>query len=230
MADVWTIATWNLHGSADPDPVEVAARIGSMAADVVVAQEMRRQQARVVSRRLGWHHVWRRKHYPWSVMLWWRAEGLAILSPHRLSSPQRVVLSQRTHHWSYRNRIMLSATVHRSGADALRIHDVHLSSDDPDERIAQARRAVEILVRDGRGVVAGDLNGHDEVEVMREFRVAGLDDAGGDATSPSHVPIAHLDRVLVPEGADVRATFVPDADERWVRLSDHLPLVVTVHL
>ncbi|MFM8266784.1 MAG: endonuclease/exonuclease/phosphatase family protein [Ilumatobacteraceae bacterium] len=230
MADAWTIATWNLHGSAGPDLVEVAARIESMAADVVVAQEMKRHQARVVSRHLGWHHVWRRKHYPWSVVMWWRAEGLAILSPHRLSSPQRVVLSRRTRHWSYRNRIMLSATVHRRDASALRIHDVHLSSDDADERIDQARRAVEIVVREGRCVVAGDLNGDDEVEVLREFRVAGLDDAGGDATSPSHVPTAHLDRVLVPTDAVVRATSVPDADDRWTRLSDHLPLVVSVLL
>lgn len=230
MADAWTIATWNLHGSAGPDPTEVAARIESMAADVVVAQEVRRQQARVVSRKLGWHHVWRRKHYPWSVVMWWRAEGLAILSPHRLSSPQRVVLSQRTRHWSYRNRIMLSATVHRRDAAAVRVHNVHLSSDDPDERIGQARRAVETISRGGRCVVAGDLNGDDEVEVLREFRAAGLDDAGGDATSPSHVPIAHLDRVLVPIDADVRSTSVPEADDRWRRLSDHLPLVVSVLL
>lgn len=222
----WRVLTWNLHGAADPDVAAIARHLRHAGVDVAALQEVRRSQARALRRDLGWNVVWRRKHYPYSPLVWWRAEGLAIASPHALTDVVRHTLSVGEPVWIFRHRVMLSARVRR-GSDSLTVHDVHLASDDADDRIAQASRAAGFIAPRGHAtrVVCGDLNAHDEPEVVREFHRVGVRDPGGACTSPAHAPRQRLDYVLVPEGVDARST-TPDGDDGWAALSDHLPVVV----
>lgn len=223
----WRVLTWNLHGSADPEVAAIAARLGDARIDVAALQEVRRSQAHHLARLLGWRVVWRRKHYPYSPLVWWRAEGLAIASPHALSETERHTLSSGEPIWIYRHRIMLSTSVRR-GAESLRVHDVHLASDSADARIEQARRAASIIARRSSGakVVCGDLNADDEPEVLREFHAVGVRDTGGDCTSPAHSPQQRLDYVLVPSDSREAESSTPDGGDDWAALSDHLPVIV----
>ncbi len=225
--DPWRILTWNLHGSAQPNLALVAEVIAGYAPDVVALQEVQRHQAHHLAHRLGWRHAWARKHFPYSPLLWRRAEGLAVLSPHLLSDTSPRTLSPGVSTWTYRHRIVLATDVARGG-DVVRVYDTHLSSDSADERIAQSRRlAAQIGLDDPPlAIVAGDLNAHDEVEVLREFRRVGLRDAGGAPTNPSIAPVQRLDYVVVPEAAVITDEHSPDGGQSWHELSDHLPVMV----
>jgi endonuclease/exonuclease/phosphatase family metal-dependent hydrolase len=223
------LLTWNVHGSQGPNLELLAEVVEGYTPDVLVLQEVQRRQARRLARRLGWRHTWARKHYPYSPVVWWRAEGLAVLSVLPTSHVVRTAISRHASTWTYRHRVLLAVTVTR-GVAALRVYDTHLASGASDERIAQARRVAEIVVQEGAPVaaVAGDLNTHpfDLVEIVREFHPAGLRDAGGDSTNPAIAPHQRLDIVLVPERAVVTDQHVPDGGEEWSRLSDHLPVLM----
>ncbi len=221
--------TWNLHGSAHPNLELVAEVTEGYAPHVLALQEVQRRQARRLAKRLGWQRVWARKHHPYSPLVWWRTEGIAVLSPHPMSHVVRTTVSHGASSWTYRRRVLLVVTVTRPDS-ALRVYDTHLASDDTDARITQARRVAEHVVADAApiAVVAGDLNTHtdDEIEVVREFHSAGLRDPGGESTSPATVPQQRLDRVLLPETATVVDRHTPDGGESWSRISDHLPVMV----
>ena len=221
--------TWNILGAHDPDLAGIGAVVREHDPDAVALQEVRRGQARRLARRLGWRSVWTRKHYPYSPLVWWRAEGLAIITPWELSGRMRTTISPGVSTWIYKHRVLLAATVTRRDG-SLRLFVTHLASHDPDDRIAQARRVANRVRADTSTlqVVAGDLNTTDdtEVEVLREFRTIGLLDHGGELTSPSIAPFQRLDYVLVPNGAKVMSTSTPEGGEVWSALSDHLPVVV----
>ena len=223
--------TWNILGAHDPDLGDIASEIVALSPDVIAIQEIRHRQARRLARLLGWHHVWARKHSPYTPMVWWRAEGLAVLSPLPLTHRFAATISPGVSTWTYRHRIILAATVHR-GREAIRLFCTHLASDDPDARIEQARRVAAFLRSEQRlatfdAVVAGDLNTTDDpVPVLRELRAIGLVDHGGDCTSPSIAPSQRIDYVLLPERANELGTHTPEGGERWNGLSDHLPVLV----
>jgi endonuclease/exonuclease/phosphatase family metal-dependent hydrolase len=224
----WRVLTWNVRGSALADIAAIAEVVAGLRPDVFAVQEIQRTQAVQLGRALGWRHCWTRKHYPYTPLLWWRAEGLAILTPHALGGVWKQTISPGVSTWTYRHRVLLAATVSR-GDERLRVYDTHLAAHrEPDERIAQARRVAERVAADDAPlrVVAGDLNAHDEPEVIRELHAVGLRDAGSDSTHPSHVPRRRFDYVLVPEAAQILESFVPDGGDQWAELSDHLPLAV----
>src|SRR5688500_279038 len=105
---VWRVLTWNIRGSAEPDLDALAAVIEEQRPDVVALQEVLRTQSRRLGARLGWRHCWARKHYPYTPLVWWRAEGLAILSPHALGGITRESISPGVSTWTFRHRIVLA--------------------------------------------------------------------------------------------------------------------------
>lgn len=224
------LLTWNVQGRARPDLGALAAELEAAAAHVVVLQEVQRRQARHLAGALGLQVAWRFKHWP--VVL--RPEGLAILAPKRLRDVERIVLASGWRFWSSRRRVALAATT-----DGLRVVDVHLGSGvDEDERARQAS-----LVADRGDVVAGDLNTYPGSPTTDVLRRAGLRDAWAEVgDGPGHTnwrrrdrtepPVQRLDYVMVRDGWRVVGAHVPGTDapgfERWGRLSDHLPVTVTL--
>ncbi len=225
----WRVMTWNILGAQHPDITEIAAVIRGQQSDVVALQEVRRSQLRRLAKHLGWHSVWTRKHYPYSPLLWWRAEGIAILSPWAVSARMRTTISPGVSTWVYKHRVLLVATVTRRNG-AVRVFNTHLASHDPDERLAQAKRVADRVRSDASRckILTGDLNTTDdsEIEVLREFRAVGLTDAGGTVSNPSIAPMQRIDYVLLPSDATVVSSHTPEGGELWARLSDHLPVLV----
>ena len=229
----WRVVTWNIRGAARPDLGRIAEVIGEYSPDVVVLQEVRSSQARRIAGVLGWRNRWGRKHYPLSPLVWWRAEGLAIMSPHALYQFEVHSISPGISSWSFRHRVILGATVERAG-DQIRVYGTHLAAhQSPDERIAQAIRATALVRHDAAAafLVAGDLNApDDETLVVREFATIGLRDAGGGPTIPAIAPRTRLDYVLIPDRGVVTEQHEPGGGEAWWELSDHLPVLVAFSL
>lgn len=221
----WRVLTWNLLGALSPNLDVVSKVISGYLPDVVGLQEVRRYQAHGLANRLGWKVVWTRKHYPLSPLVWWRAEGLAIITPHSIDELISISISPGVSTWSFKHRVAMAVTVSRNGA-MLRVANTHLASHDADARIAQARRMLPLIGSLRPAVVAGDFNAVDELEVIREFGTASLVDPGGDYSNPSIAPNQRLDYILVPESATVTAQLTPEGGESWHRLSDHLPVLV----
>src|SRR5215207_3038670 len=103
----WRVVTWNVRGSAHPDLGAVANVLMSLAPDVVATQEIQRRQALHLGALLEWRSCWTRKHYPYSPLLWWKAEGLAILTPHMLGDVGSETISPGVSTWIYRHRVLL---------------------------------------------------------------------------------------------------------------------------
>jgi endonuclease/exonuclease/phosphatase family metal-dependent hydrolase len=229
-AGTWRVMTWNILGREQRRLADVAAHIVEQNVDVVALQEVRRGQAHLLARTLGWRLAWRAKHWPYGPA-WWLAEGHAILTPHRIEGAQRALLTTNERPWTYRRRIALMGTVHRSG-EALRMYNVHLASDSADARIAQARRVAELVhrERDDGGpplVVCGDLNAHDDEEVLRELAGAAVFNHGTDPTNPANAPRRQLDYVLLPARATQVHVATPEPSQHWRQLSDHLPVTAS---
>jgi endonuclease/exonuclease/phosphatase family metal-dependent hydrolase len=223
----WRVLTWNVLGAKHPNLELLAEVIEGYEPDVVALQEVHRHQARHLAKRLRWNVRWARKHYPYSHLVFWKAEGLAVLSPSPLGHVLRTTISSGHPRWNYKHRVLLAVTVTRPDG-ALRVYDTHLASHDADERIAQAQRVAEFVEQERPpvAVVMGDLNAADESEVIREFHRVGLRDPGGGTTNPSIAPYQRLDYVLVPETATVTDQQVPEGGDTWHHLSDHLPVLL----
>jgi endonuclease/exonuclease/phosphatase family metal-dependent hydrolase len=236
------VMSWNVHGSAGPNAVDVAARIRAAEVDVVGVQEIRRNQARAVATALGWQHVWARKHFPYGPV-WWLAEGMSIMSPHVLAGHQHFVLNRGASVWSHRRRIMQRVWLMRPDGGRLRVYNTHLASHaDAAERAAQATVVAGRLAEDRLAVatgerfdcvLTGDLNAREEPTTLAPLLGAGLHDtwpptSGPGYTSNTKNPHQRIDYVLATETFLTTEATVPPTDVHWQALSDHLPVIVAL--
>lgn len=150
----WTVMTWNLHGADGVDIEAVAAAIEPERVDILVVQEIRRGDAGRLARRLSMNVDWALKHYPYTWLVWWRAEGMAILSAHEIAEPGAMQISvDAGRRWDWHRRIAQWAHVRRDvdpaapgpEPDSVLIVNLHLSPHaDAPARLAEAHRVAAL--------------------------------------------------------------------------------------
>ncbi len=235
------IVTWNLQGSKGVDVSVIGGLLRAMTAggdiQVVALQEVQRRQARALALAWGakdWR--WARKHLPYGPLVWWRAEGLAVLAIRDLDAHDVTPLTPGVRSWSYRRRILQFVRVDHPTVPVM-VFNTHLAShDDPAVRadqaviVAEAITAIRRSDRTVAEVLTGDLNAPDEPATLAAFRAIDLHDAwpstGGDPgfTNPSGAPYQRLDYVLVSASIVITSADVALGVATWPMLSDHLPL------
>jgi endonuclease/exonuclease/phosphatase family metal-dependent hydrolase len=220
--------TWNLHGSERPDLEAAAAAIRAESPDVVVVQEVRKGQAEQLGAALSMRFSWALKHAPYTQLVPWWSEGMAIMTPHALGAPGHTEVSEDQPMRSWRRRIAQWALVGRSDRSLAMIYNLHLSPHDDDEaRRSEAERVSEIVAAigdDQPAIVAGDFNDADDPTIVATL--PGVEHVVPSPTNPSERPTQLLDHVLIPADAhDVSVTVPPGGDD-WAAISDHLPVTV----
>lgn len=221
------MTTWNVHGAEGPPIDRLADAIATESPDAVAVQEIRQAQAKALAKALKMRVQWTQKHFPYSRLVYWKAEGLAMLTPHRLESTGHAELTLSESRSSYMRRIVQWADVVREGA-RLRLYNTHLSSAHAlYERRAEAARLAH-LVRThriaGTYAIAGDFNDDTDTGVIAAM--PGIEHIAAPYTNPSEAPAQALDHVLLPPDAVDVSVSVPAGNETWSELSDHLPLTV----
>lgn len=231
-ARTWAVTTWNVHGSARPHFAAIAAAIALEAPDVVVLQEIRKQQSSELAQELGMRYTWALKHYPYSPLFRGAAEGLAIMTPHALHAAGHSEVSNATSKWTSKRRIAQWCLVGRPDTSAYRIYNLHLTPGDA----ASARRAEAVVTADllaahgdaPPAIVAGDFN--DDADPSIIYALPGIEHITPPPTNPATDPTQVLDHVLLPAGAANVTTTVPAGGPEWSARSDHLPVTVRFDL
>ncbi len=237
------VIAWNLHGAAKPRLDAVSDLLRAHEPDVVALQEVRRNQARRIAGLLGWPPpVWALKHNAYWP-LWWRAEGLAVLSHHRLAPHPPVVLTPEASRRTFRRRILLPVEIVSDDEQRVLLVDAHLASEDDDyeHRNAQAAQLVGVLPGTLTEIVAGDLNSVPDSYAVALVLAAGFVDAWAVAnptqgaaegfTSPSNAPRHRIDYVLARGfGRVVAAGVIADLGAAMAGLSDHRPVLAVLEL
>jgi endonuclease/exonuclease/phosphatase family metal-dependent hydrolase len=222
------VLTWNIHGSAGPDVESVAASIRAQAPDVVVLQEVRKRQAAALANALSMRYSWALKHEPYTKLMWWRSEGMAIMTPHLLDAVGHTEISDDQPMRSWRRRIAQWGLVGRADRSMLMIYNLHLSPhDDADSRRSEALRASELVAGigdDPAPVVAGDFNDADDPSIIDAL--PGVEHVAAPMSNPSEAPTQALDHVLLPVHARDVEVEAPDGGKQWAAISDHLPVTV----
>lgn len=228
----WTVTTWNVHGSAKPDPAALAAALETESPDVVLLQEVRQGQARQIAERLGMRYTWALKHYPFTPLLKDAAEGLAIMTPHALDASGHSEISDERTTWSFKRRIAQWCLVGRADTSAYRIYNLHLSpGDEGPARLAEAVVVNDLMSAHGDAppaIVGGDFN--DDTDPSIIDALPGIEHLTPPATNPADAPTQVLDHVLLPVDAAKVSTTVPAGGPVWAALSDHLPVTVRFDL
>lgn len=231
-ARTWTVTTWNIRGSSKPDIAAIAAAIATESPDVVVLQEIRRQQASDLATKLRMRYTWALKHYPFSPLLRGAAEGMAIMSPHALDAAGHSEISDGKTKWNFKRRIAQWCLVGRADTSAYRIYNLHLSpGDSAAERRAEAVVATELLEAHGDAppaIIAGDFN--DDTDATIIFTLPGVEHIAPSPSNPATAPTQALDHVLLPADATNVTTTVPAGGAEWAALSDHVPVTVRFDL
>jgi endonuclease/exonuclease/phosphatase family metal-dependent hydrolase len=232
-SDPWSVLTWNVHGSARPDVELLATAIRTESPDVVVLQEVRRSQAGALARALTMRYTWALKHAPSTRLLWWRSEGMAILTPHLLDAAGHTEISDDQPMRSWRRRIAQWGLVGRADRSMVLVVNLHLTPhpDGAEARRNEAARTTELVERmadDLPVIVAGDFNDAGEAAVIATL--AGIEHEAPAPTSPADEPHQVLDHVLLPSSATEVSVTVPAGGPTWAAMSDHLPVIVRFRL
>jgi endonuclease/exonuclease/phosphatase family metal-dependent hydrolase len=229
------VTTWNIHGSAQPDLDDIAGAIVAADADVVVLQEVQRRQVERLAVAAGMRFTWALKHRPYTQAMWWRSEGMAIMTPHLLDAAGHTEVTDRQPMRSWRRRIAQWALVGRAAdgqTSMVMVFNLHLSPHDAvAARRAEASRVAAIIADIGTDtppIIAGDLNDDDDPEVIASLPA--VEFARPSATCPADAPVRVLDHVLVPATATGVTASVPRPGPTWASLSDHLPVTVDFRL
>ena len=230
--------TWNLQGSQRPNINQVADKIQQLQPDVIAIQEIQKHQAHALSRSLGWSYMWAFKHNGYGPLLPRRAEGMAIMSRSLLTNAGKTTLSSGYGRFTYRRRIAMWATADIHGQQ-FTLFNTHLASDDNgDEGSTQAQRLRKIIDahRQLPTVIAGDFNDYQRPDIVKILNGDKNHDAWTYAqsrsrnglTNPTKNPYQRLDHILVPRTHTIARVEVPDTDQSWMQLSDHLPVIATI--
>lgn len=233
-ASSWSVATWNLQGSRPTNINKVAATIKGAGSEIVVLQECSRRQARRIANLLNMNFTWCFKHGLFGQTFF--AEGLAVLSFHRITRCTSEVLSANTQPWSWRRRIALIACVERDD-DIVNVLNVHLTpphgvTDSTDrikefERTAAALKTFAATSTDSTYICAGDFNSvASDLQPLCEL--LGASCVTSSATSPAERPVQDLDHVLIPRGGAVHKIHVFHGGRQWRGISDHLPVAADI--
>ena len=232
--------TWNLQGSQRPDITKVADKIQQFQPDIIAIQEIQKHQARALARRLGWSHVWAFKHNGYGPLLPRRAEGMAIMSRLPLSNTGETTLTSEYGRYTYRRRIAMWADINLN-AQAITLVNTHLASDDIGDEGSNQARTLRTLI-DGwqrqHVLIAGDFNDHQRPDIVEVLNSDENHDAWSYAqsrsrnglTNPTKNPYQRLDHILAPRTHTIARVEVPDTDQSWIELSDHLPVIATINL
>ncbi len=220
--------TWNVHGSKRPDVEAIATAIRAEAPDVVAIQEIRKRQAAALAALLQMRYSWSLKHEPYTKLMWWRSEGMAIMTPHLLDAVGHTEVSDGQPMGSWRRRIAQWGLVGRADRSMLMIYNLHLSPhDDADSRRAEAQRVSELVASIGDDpppVVAGDFNDADDPSIIE--LLPGVEHIAAPMSNPSEAPSQALDHVLLPARAQHVQVSAPEGSSQWAAISDHLPVTV----
>ncbi len=224
----WCVLTWNVHGSQRPDIDALAAAIRAETPDIVVIQEIRRGQAESLAVTLSMRYSWALKHSPYTTALWWRSEGMAIMTPHLLDAAGHTEVSDDQPMRSWRRRIAQWALIGRPDRSMLMIYNLHLSPhEDADSRRFEAARVNEIVAAIGDDpppIVAGDFNDAGDPSIIEVL--PGVEHGSPPLSSPADSPTQSLDHVLLPPPAHDVTVSVPAGGAPWAAMSDHLPVTV----
>jgi endonuclease/exonuclease/phosphatase family metal-dependent hydrolase len=232
--------TWNLQGSQRPDITKVADKIQQFQPDIIAIQEIQKHQARALARRLEWSYVWAFKHNGYGPLLPRRAEGMAIMSRLPLSNTGETTLTSEYGRYTYRRRIAMWADINLN-AQSITLVNTHLASDDIGNEGSNQARTLRTLI-DGwqqqHVLIAGDLNDHqrhDIVEILNDDQnleawTYAKSRSRNGLTNPTKNPYQRLDHILVPRTHTIARVEVPDTDQSWIELSDHLPVIATINL
>ena len=154
---------------------------------------------------VGGGPAWALKHNPyWPA--WWLAEGLALLSHHRLAVHPPVVLTPEINRRTFRRRILLPAEVLLEDDQRVLVIDAHLSSGDDDGlRVREAHHILSILPDSLPTVFVGDLNATPRAESIKVLIDGGFVDVWPAAapagepgfTFPANAPRRRIDYVMV---------------------------------
>jgi len=232
--------TWNLQGSQRPDITKVADKIQQFQPGIIAIQEIQKHQARALARRLGWSHVWAFKHNGYGPLLPRRAEGMAIMSRLPLSNTGETTLTSEYGRYTYRRRIAMWADINLN-AQSITLVNTHLASDDIGNEGSNQARTLRTLI-DGwqqkHILIAGDFNDHHRPDIVEILNAEHNQDAWTNSTSrsrngltnPTKNPYQRLDHILAPRTHTIARVEVPDTDQSWIELSDHLPVIATINL
>jgi len=87
-------------------------------------------------------------------------------------------------------------------------------------------------------LIAGDFNDHQRPDIVNILNAEHNQDAWTNSmsrsrnglTNPTKTPYQRLDHILVPRTSAVEHVEVPDTNNEWATLSDHLPVIATINL
>lgn len=237
-----TVASYNIHHAAGADGVLDLERIANVlddtGAEVIGLQEVDNHwgsrsdfvdQAGWLADRLGMHACYSANLDldPLPGQVDRRQYGTAILSAYKLGGCTNTPLPNHT---GGEQRGLAQADVKVRGVD-FRFYNTHLTHNNKDERLAQAKAMNALVQGDGvPSILVGDLNAAPDAVEYDEFTAELVDlwpvvGEGPGFTIDAQEPNRRIDYVLASDDITPRSAHVPQT-----LASDHLPVVVDLTL